>query len=134
MPDVSVDWLWSVVIGYSTVFDPDHPQMRLTDDLAHHFIVRGYESDLIDKELRQVVERTVATLAPAHNTWSVQVIQPRARVGVQARLGIDSVVARCHPSDPLKLNEPPGPDFQIDPGPQPPTVGAAHLGDHTILM
>ncbi len=122
------------VLGYSTFPDPDDARPRLPDDLAHHFVARGYEVDLLDDEVRGLVERVVATLAPAHCTYSVQVIEPRARVGVQARLSIDAVVAPCHPAEPMALDRPPGPDAQIDPTPLPPTVGTAHLGRHTPLM
>lgn len=124
---------WSDVLGYTTLSDPDHPQVRLPDDLAHHFVVRGYESDLQDPEVRDLVERIVGQLAPAHNTFTVQVIRPRARLGIQARLGIDSVVAPQDPSDPFTLNETPGPDGQIDPTPRPPIVGAAHLGTQPLM-
>ncbi len=123
-----------LTLGYSTLPDPDDPQPRLPNDLAHHFVVRGYESDFSDSESRELVEQVVARLAPAHTTYSVQMIEPQARVGMQARLGIDSVVARNHPSSPWAVGEPPGSDFQIDPSPQQPTVGAAHLGSHNILM
>ncbi len=122
------------IFGYSTCPDPDDSRPRLPDDLAHHFVVRGYWPELNDGGLREVLEKIVARSAPAHTTYSIQVIEPRARVGIQARLGIDAVVALRAPAQPLALDRPPGPDAQIDPAPLPPTVGTAHLGRHTPLM
>jgi len=122
------------ILGYSALPDPDDPRPRLPDDLANHFVVRGYESDLIDPDLRQLVEQVVRQSAPSHMTYSIQVIEPRARLGIQARLGIDAVVAPRHPADPFTLDAQPGPDAQLDPRPLPPTVGAAHLNRHTPLL
>ena len=65
---------------------------------------------------------------------SAVVIEPRARVGIQARLGIDAVLAPCHPADPLTLGVAPGPDAQLDPKPVPPLVGAAHLNRNNPLL
>jgi hypothetical protein len=122
------------ILGYSFLPDPGDPRPRLPDDLAHHFVVRGYESDLIDPDKRLVVEQVVRQMAPAHLTYSIQVIEPRARLGIQARLGIDAVVAPRHPADPFTLDTPPGPDAQLDPRPLPPTVGAVNLNRHTPLL
>ena len=122
------------ILGFSTLPDPDNPQARLPGDLAHHFVVRGYEADLSDRNVREIVERAVALYAPAHTTYTVQVIEARARVGVQCRLGIDAVIAPSEPADPFALDLPPGPDAQLDPTPLPPTLGSAHLGHHTPLI
>jgi hypothetical protein len=122
------------ILGYSALADPADLRPRLPDDWAHHFVVRGYESDLIDSDMRQLIEQVVARSAPAHLTYSIQVIEPRARLGIQSRLGIDAVVAPRHPADPLTLGVPPGPEAQLDPQPIRPTVGAAHLNRNTPLL
>jgi hypothetical protein len=133
LDESSIGTFDSQILGYSTLFDPENPQPRRPDDFAHHFTVRGYESDLNAPEVQTLLEQAVSQLAPAHNTWSVQIIRPLARVGIQARLGIDTVVAPIHPADPMTIGESAGSDFQIDPSLLPPTVGGAHL-NNTILM
>jgi phage tail-like protein len=61
---------------------------------AHRFSVfvpaRVRESDGERRSLEQLLERE----APAHALWDVRYVEPRFRVGVQATLGLDSVVAR----------------------------------------
>jgi hypothetical protein len=121
-------------LGHAALGDPDGPPLTLAADLAHHFVVRGYAADLADPAARAAVAGAVRRAAPAHATYSVQVIEPRLRVGVQARLGIDAVVAAGHPADPLTLGLPPGPESQIAPTPATaPAVGTAHLGSDTTL-
>jgi phage tail-like protein len=63
-------------------------------DVAHRFCVRLYCADLTRpgalEDARAVIERE----KPAHTVCHVCVIEPRMRVGAQARIGIDAVVAR----------------------------------------
>ncbi|WP_020476538.1 hypothetical protein [Zavarzinella formosa] len=122
------------LLGAPTLPDPADSRMRLWDDLAHHVVVRGYESDMPDHKVRQLIEQAVSDLAPAHATYSVQVIEPLARVGVQSRLGIDTVVGSESRATPWTLDEPPGPETPLNPTPPPSTVGAAHLSRNTPLM
>jgi hypothetical protein len=61
---------------------------------AHRFSVfvpaRVRDSDGERRSLEQLLERE----APAHALWDVRYVEPRFRVGVQAMLGLDSVIAR----------------------------------------
>ena len=43
---------------------------------------------------RRGLERLLAQEAPAHTKWRVEYVEPRFRVGVQAMIGLDSVIAR----------------------------------------
>ncbi len=123
------------VLGQAALGDPTGRTLALAADLAHHFVIRGYAADLADADTRRAVEAAVLRAAPAHATYSVQVIEPRLRVGVQARLGIDAVVAAHRPADPFTLGPPPGPDTQLSPTPTTsPTVGEAVLGSGTTLQ
>ena len=45
------------------------------------------------EDVRLVIERE----KPAHTTYDLCVIQPRLRVGVQARVGVDAIVAQGPP-------------------------------------
>jgi hypothetical protein len=125
---------WAEVLGEAALADPDRPAVRLARDLAYHFVARGHEADLGRPEVRAAVERALRRLAPAHGTFSLQAIAPRLRLGVQARLGIDAVVAPGEPVAPLTLGDPPGPDTQITPTPPTPAaVGTTHLGSDSTL-
>lgn len=63
-------------------------------DVAHRFCVWLYCADLTRpgalEDARAVIERE----KPAHTVCHVCVIEPRMRVGAQARIGIDAIVAR----------------------------------------
>lgn len=65
----------------------------LFDDIVHHFCVQVYADQaarpgVIDR-VRQVLERE----KPAHTSYHLCVVEARMRVGFQARLGIDTIVA-----------------------------------------
>ncbi len=104
---------------------------------AHRFSVfvpdrvRGCEPE------RRAFERVLASEAPAHTSYDVRYVAPRFRVGVQAMIGLDSVVARMPRGVTLTsavlgqgtiLSEPPhrrgGPHL---------TVGNARLGTTTLI-
>jgi len=50
--------------------------------------VRGAGSE----QQRQTVERIVALASPAHVQAEIQIVRPRFRIGVQAFLGLDTVI------------------------------------------
>jgi phage tail-like protein len=62
------------------------------DDVAHRFAVQIYAAELAGSEdldrVRQVIDRE----KPAHTTYHLCAIEPRMRVGRQARVGIDTIV------------------------------------------
>ncbi len=43
---------------------------------------------------RRGLEQILALEAPAHTQWNIEYVEPRFRVGVQALIGLDSVIAR----------------------------------------
>ena len=64
----------------------------LYDDLAHHFCVGVPAGELTTPGARQALERLVERERPAHTRAHVCVVEPRARVGFQARVGVDAIV------------------------------------------
>ncbi len=96
------------------------------EDVAHRFIVEVYAAELrgagAAERVRQVLDRE----KPAHTTYHLCVIQPRMRVGDQARVGIDTIVAGPPPTGGLiglwKL----GTDTVL------PAAGAGRLGDMRV--
>lgn len=122
------------VLGQATLLDADRAGAGLFDDLAHHFVVRVCEADLAGPEARAALDAALSRRAPAHCTWSVQVIEPRLRVGFQARLGIDAVVGPDDPALPWTAGEPSRPDTRLAGAPGAHVaVGVAHLGTNTYL-
>ena len=97
------------VVGTTAVLDgsfvsPQEEYARpLFADVAHQFTVRLYRghtySDAAAGTVRELLERE----RPAHTTYHVCVVEPRMRVGVQARVGVDAVVAG--PVEPTRLED-----------------------------
>jgi phage tail-like protein len=63
------------------------------DDLAHRFCVSVHAADLCAPGARARVERILERDRPAHTLGRLCVIEPRATVGLQARVGVDLIVA-----------------------------------------
>jgi phage tail-like protein len=97
-----------VVVGHAVV-GVDRPQASnelgaaLFDDTAHRIsvLVPAYQAP--SAALRAIVEETVAAEAPAHVQYEVCFVEPRLRIGVQARLGIDTLIAG--EGGPLRLTQ-----------------------------
>jgi phage tail-like protein len=95
--------LQGAVVGTSTALDRSHITRgddfgaALFEDRAHHFCVQVYCAELIRpgalEDVRAVIERE----KPAHSTYDLCVIEPRMRIGAQARIGIDTIVAEGPP-------------------------------------
>lgn len=84
----------SAFVGQSELTGGDGLGAPLFDDLAHRFHVcalpaPGTDPLGVEFELRQIVEAA----KPAHTVYTLCVAGPRARVGLQARVGIDLIVA-----------------------------------------
>lgn len=92
------------VLGSSATLDRSHLTRgddfgaALFDDVAHRFCVAVYCAELrrpgVLDDVRAVIERE----QPAHTTCHIRVIEPRMRVGVQARVGLDAIVGLAPPS------------------------------------
>jgi phage tail-like protein len=100
---------------------------------AHEYCVQVYAADLDGAAARAALERLVERERPAATEAHVCVIEPRARVGHQATVGVDAIVGRS--SEPWILGGEPGlgertalPDSS-----HPPTVGAVRVGRAATL-
>jgi phage tail-like protein len=97
------------VVGTTAVLDQSHLISNeefgapLFDEVAHQFSVNVYEGDVCCPETTEEIRAVLEREKPAHTTYHLCVIKPQMRVGFQARLGIDSVVAG--PPRPTPLND-----------------------------
>jgi phage tail-like protein len=66
----------------------------LFEDVAHRFCVDVYCADLSDPRVLGDVRAVLDREKPAHTVYSLRAIGARMRVGVQSRLGIDTIVAK----------------------------------------
>ncbi|MCG6986092.1 MAG: phage tail protein [Thiocapsa sp.] len=107
-------------LGLSTMLAPAHPQGAVLDatatlgeshltlgealgaalfeDLAHRFYVWIDCSQLDRPGALAAVHEVLEREKPAHTTYELCLIEPRMRVGAQARLGIDAIVAEGPPT------------------------------------
>jgi phage tail-like protein len=79
-------------IGTSGPEDADSWGSMLFEETAHRFtaVVMGAE---VDEDRVRRLERVLDAEKPAHTAYHLCIAEPRLRVGLQARLGLDSVVA-----------------------------------------
>jgi phage tail-like protein len=111
--------LWSLgehsLLGFDTMLAPAHAQgavvgttatlnqshliqeedygAPLFEDVAHRFCVQVYAADLVGsgatlEKVHDIIDRE----KPAHTTYHLCLIEPRMRIGFQARLGIDTII------------------------------------------
>src|SRR5262249_9580134 len=117
------------VVGATATLDQSHLISNeelgapLFMDLAHRFSVQVYRTQLncIDSlaRVREVIQRE----KPAHTEYHLCILEPRMRVGYQARLGIDTIVAG--PSVPTGLGDERGTVLSGQP--------AAQIGETSVL-
>jgi len=114
------DVLWSLghvsTLGYTTMLAPAHLQggvlgatatldrsdlvrgddagEALFEDDAHRFCVQVYCGELTRPNALAAIRQVLDREKPAHTVYHLCVIEPRMRVGAQARLGVDSIVGR----------------------------------------
>jgi phage tail-like protein len=91
----------TAVLDRAHVTDGDAFGTPLFADLAHRFGVLLYRGAGFSPERRSAVEAALDQEKPAHTAYHLCVVEPRMRVGFQARLGIDSVVAGPPPPEPV---------------------------------
>jgi phage tail-like protein len=77
----------------------------LSDDYAHLFTAMVYAAQTPLASQRQALRDVIEAEKPAHTDFQLCLIEPRMRVGVQARVGIDSIVAGPGPAMRLGSNE-----------------------------
>lgn len=90
------------VVGQSRPLAAEQYGAPLADDYAHLFTVMAYAAEIPLEAQRQALRDMLEAEKPAHTDFNFCLIEPRMRVGIQARVGIDSVVAG------------PGPVMRID--------------------
>lgn len=97
------------VVGTTAVLDQSHLitgaefGAPLFADLAHQFSVQVYRGQVSCAEMLSRVREVIEREMPAHTRYHLCVIEPHMRVGFQARVGIDAVVAG--PPRALRLGE-----------------------------
>jgi phage tail-like protein len=91
----------TALVDHSHLIAEEHRGAPAFDDVAHHFVVQVYASELRAPDglarVRQLIDRE----KPAHTTYHLCPIEPRMRVGFQARLGIDAIVGGPAKATPL---------------------------------
>jgi phage tail-like protein len=91
----------TAILGESDLTTVEEIGAPLFDDVAHRFRVLVYAVELLDPETRPRIQRVLDREKPAHTDFELCAIGPRMRIGVQARLGIDAIIAGFAPAPPL---------------------------------
>jgi len=86
----------TAVVNRARVRSADETATLVLDGDAHRFCVQVYAADAPTPDSVARVRRVVDREKPAYTVYHLCVIQPRMRVGFQARLGIDAIVAGPH--------------------------------------
>ncbi|MEO5817970.1 MAG: phage tail protein [Gemmatimonadaceae bacterium] len=82
----------TAVVDHSHLIADEHRGAPAFEDVAHHFIVQVYASQVNGAGGLAHVRALIDREKPAHTTYHLCPIEPRMRVGFQARLGIDTIV------------------------------------------
>jgi phage tail-like protein len=93
-----------VVVGESRPLAAEHYGAPLADDYAHLFTVMAYAAQVPLETQRRALREMIEAEKPAYTDFNFCLIEPRMRVGIQARVGIDSVVAGPGPAMRLESN------------------------------
>jgi phage tail-like protein len=86
------------VVGATATLDYSHLITNqdfgapLFEDLAHQFNIQIYRSELGCAATLPKIKAVIEREKPAHTAYHLCIIEPRLRVGFQARVGIDAVV------------------------------------------
>jgi phage tail-like protein len=94
----------TAVLDASRLITQEEFGVPLFEDVAHQFTVQLYRGQSYSNKKRDDVRAILDREKPAHTTYHLCVIEPRMRVGVQARIGIDAIVAG--PPSPTPLGQP----------------------------
>jgi len=82
----------TAIVDHSHLIGEEHRGAPAFEDVAHHFIVQVYASQVSSAGGVARVKALLDREKPAHTTYHLCPIEPRMRVGFQARLGIDTIV------------------------------------------
>jgi phage tail-like protein len=91
----------SYVVGQSGPLEAADFVTPLVEETAHLFTVVLSPGQCVDDELRARLREVLDAEKPAHTDYHLCPVEPRMRVGFQARIGVDSLVAG--PSEPMRL-------------------------------
>ncbi len=86
------------VVGQSRPQDAEDFGAPLADDYAHLFTVFVPAAQVPLAAQRQALRDLIEAEKPAHTDFQLCLVEPRMRVGVQARVGIDSIIAGPGPT------------------------------------
>jgi hypothetical protein len=104
----------------------------LFDDLAYRFSVLVYPAEVSCQGKLDEVQAVVEREKPAHTAYHLCIVEPRLRVGFQARLGIDTLVGG--PPLPTRLGEPAPDGAEFVLGGEPAAViGSSFVGQDAHL-
>ena len=87
----------TATLEHSHLTGGDEYGAPLFADLAHEFCVQVYAAEVKAPQGVDTLRRLIEQEKPAHTVARVQVIDAALRVGRQATLGVDAIVASQHP-------------------------------------
>lgn len=79
-------------MGGFQLIDSGDPVSDPFGHLAHRFTVYLPRTAVNCEAARRLVEHVVELAKPAHTEAEIELVEPRLRIGVQARVGVDTVV------------------------------------------
>jgi hypothetical protein len=100
------------VVGTTAVLDQSHLitdsdfGVPLFEDVAFQFSVLVYRGQVNCPATLAQVQSVIEQEKPAHTTSQLCILEPEMRVGFQARVGIDTIVAGEPPA--MRLGDTPG--------------------------
>jgi hypothetical protein len=92
-----------VLVGKSGPLNTSDFGMPLFSEAAHLFTILVPAGALPGQAQREMLQQIIEAEKPAHTDYHLCFVEPRMRVGFQARLGVDSIVAQTRP--PMELSE-----------------------------
>ena len=113
----------TATVNRSHLIQEDDYGAPLFEEIAHQFCVRVYAAQVSTPAALANVRRIVEQEKPAHTTYHLCRIEPRMRVGFQARVGIDAIVGGPPPELVLNGGLPLGVDTVLPGANQPPVGG-----------
>jgi hypothetical protein len=97
---------------------------------AWQFVVEVYRHEANTDARLQLIKEIIEREKPAHTMYRLALIDPVMRVGVQARVGVDTVIAGVPPPGPLGGSG----EFGLRlGGPLPARIGSSRFGDDLKL-
>jgi phage tail-like protein len=90
----------TAVVDHARLITPDDVGAPLFEDVAHRFVVEVYAAHLRGPDAAARIRRVIDREKPAHTVYDLCVIRAAMRVGAQARVGIDTIVAGA-PNEPM---------------------------------